>query len=292
MAFVMPLKRARIESSPSPPASSEAMDRRVSEQKALSTYVKINVGGFVFRTSTSVLAREPSRLYDLAKTNFSGLPTDSDGNPFIDRDPCNFRHILNYLRGYQVPQLAEDLIFLADDAEYFGLEQLLRLIGIRQTSHWSFLPGPGISSNGRELTSTSVTALCGTDYFSTGSHSITFKIEKCEMIGVGLVTRDFTPSQSSTLARSSCCCYFNTGEVLNFINDQFTASENRFKDGDSVTVSADFETDDVRVGFTKAGCAACSFNLKAPVPELRFAVFLHGASVVQIVSAAHSLDQR
>ena len=259
-----------------------------------SGYVSLNVGGVVFLTAISTLTSEPSKLADMVKSKFAGLALDAQLRPFIDRDPENFRHILNYLRGYELPLSPEEVIFLAEDAEYFGLKNLLTVCGVGHGPRWSFVPGPGVSENGSEFSSSSIVGPCGADFFCSGTHSITFRIEKCDVVGLGLITRAYRPRQQLVFEQRNSLCYLSTGDLTNFINGAAdTSCLVRFKEGDIVSILVEFgESSNARVTFAKAGFAGHTIDLPSPVPELRFATFLHGLSVVHIAASSSSHSQQ
>ena len=64
------------------------------------TYIKLDVGGMLFKTSVNTLCAERGSVL---AAMFSGsgfhVTLNDEGAYFIDRDGTHFRHILNYLRG-------------------------------------------------------------------------------------------------------------------------------------------------------------------------------------------------
>lgn len=73
------------------------------------TYVKLDVGGMLFKTSVSTLCVERDSVL---AAMFSGsgfdVSVNDEGAYFIDRDGTHFRHILNYLRGCFDPATLPD----------------------------------------------------------------------------------------------------------------------------------------------------------------------------------------
>ncbi|KAI9266630.1 hypothetical protein BDA99DRAFT_506219 [Phascolomyces articulosus] len=94
--------------------------------------VKLNVGGTIFETSLSTLRREEASLL---ATMFSGrhqLDPEDDGSYFIDRDPKQFRLVLNYLRDLRVPpSIGQDQSIrheLLQEAKYYRIDSLVELL--------------------------------------------------------------------------------------------------------------------------------------------------------------------
>lgn len=90
--------------------------------------ITLNVGGKRFDTSISTLNVEPGSI--LAK-----IPQCFPGRPeyFIDRNPCHFDVILDFLRNpifssNNLPTDREVLHQIYDEASYYGLPDLLRLV--------------------------------------------------------------------------------------------------------------------------------------------------------------------
>ncbi|AJF97821.1 BTB/POZ domain protein [Pandoravirus inopinatum] len=94
--------------------------------------VRLDVGGRRFKTYASTLRACPDGM--LARMLDSGFnaPETHDGCLFVDRDPQYFAHILAYLRcvagggtsSLSLPDNADALEAIADEADYFGLTSL------------------------------------------------------------------------------------------------------------------------------------------------------------------------
>ena len=109
--------------------------------------ISINVGGAIFTTSVATLTKYPesmlAAMFDPeserppATINIFGVPParkDGYGNFFIDGEPKPFEVILRFLRR---GKLCEDLggctlEQLEWEADYFGLDELLKIIGERK----------------------------------------------------------------------------------------------------------------------------------------------------------------
>eukprot|EP01089_Gocevia_fonbrunei_P001898 TRINITY_DN1182_c0_g1_i1.p1 TRINITY_DN1182_c0_g1~~TRINITY_DN1182_c0_g1_i1.p1 ORF type:complete len:146 (-),score=29.53 TRINITY_DN1182_c0_g1_i1:64-501(-) len=95
-------------------------------QSDKSAVVRLNVGGTIFLTSMDTLTADKNNnlLKILEK------PVYVEGAIFIDRDPTNFRHILNFLRS-GVLNIKPDLILsneLLVEADYYGIQGLKDLL--------------------------------------------------------------------------------------------------------------------------------------------------------------------
>lgn len=94
-------------------------------QSSSSQIVQINIGGQNFFTTQTTLAK-----CDL----FNGIFKYQTKDIFIDRDPTAFQWCLNYLRGYTLSFKSGPLmevhnqIQLLDDAKYYGIKSLERLV--------------------------------------------------------------------------------------------------------------------------------------------------------------------
>ena len=99
--------------------------------------ISLNVGGTIFATSVATLTQYPNSMLAAMFDPESERPParkDGQGNFFIDRDPVPFGVILNFLRS---ARLSKDLggctlERLEWEADYFGLEELLKIIRERR----------------------------------------------------------------------------------------------------------------------------------------------------------------
>ena len=81
--------------------------------------VHLNVGGCLFQTSKETL--ENTNTYFRALVEHSDL----DDVLFIDRDPCLFRYILNWLRGvHLLPDDKSSLQELLYEADFYCIEEM------------------------------------------------------------------------------------------------------------------------------------------------------------------------
>lgn len=94
-------------------------------------WVKLNVGGTVFYTTRTTLAKDPnSFLYRLVKDNSElNSHQDESGAYLIDRDPTYFSPILNYLRHGKLvinQGIAEEGVL--EEAEFYNVSELIKMI--------------------------------------------------------------------------------------------------------------------------------------------------------------------
>lgn len=78
-------------------------------------WVKLNVGGTIYRTTRSTLLKDPNSVLSAMFSGRHELEKDEDGAYSIDRDGELFRYVLNYLRN--------DELFCPDD-KFFRKELL------------------------------------------------------------------------------------------------------------------------------------------------------------------------
>jgi len=101
---------------------------------AVDALVSLNVGGQVFATSLETLRREPDSMLGAWFSGRHEIHKTPDGHAFIDRDPTQFRHILNFLRngarGIPKSVLVDDALRdeLLAEAEFYQLAGLVELV--------------------------------------------------------------------------------------------------------------------------------------------------------------------
>ena len=99
--------------------------------------ISLNVGGVIFTTTITTLTQYPnSMLAAMFDTESERPPArkDGQGNFFIDRDPEPFRVILSFLRSTRLSEVIVGCTLeqLEWEADFFGLEELLKIIRERQ----------------------------------------------------------------------------------------------------------------------------------------------------------------
>ncbi|KAG5474972.1 hypothetical protein CUR178_04422 [Leishmania enriettii] len=219
-----------------------ALEAKDAAAAPLDRVVVLNVGGTKITTLRSTLCSSPSLLAQWAENNFQEFPRDLQGYPFLDRDPENFVHILNYLRGYGLPNKADDLVVVAEDAELYQLESLKREIGLDPPSMWRFTPGPGIRDDGVEFSTSDILDLCGTEPLSTGlAHTIVFRVDKCELVSIGVVAFKEIQHDMQIRRQKNTVCYCNTGELVRYWSaDALYEQGVLYKSQDEITVRVEF----------------------------------------------------
>ena len=234
-------------------------------------FIKLNVGGSPYATSTSTLMEAPdSLLAQWVATDFHGLPRGPDGTVYINRDGKTFRHILNYLRGYHVKVPQEDVALLVEDAHYYRLDRLMVDLGLCSPPVWQFKDGPGVENrdeagrlsgsgavwtpashgglSGSQFNTTTMVGTCGTEFFTSGIHMATFRVEKCEIVAIGCVSQAAEGANGTHFKNTpGCSCYLNTGEIFgnynNLYHQQVVGAPHppRFREGDQITIHIEYD---------------------------------------------------
>lgn len=92
--------------------------------------VGLNVGGKIYRTSRSVLARYPDSFF--SQLLGSGVPSakDDQGNFIIDRDGEIFQHVLDFMASGELvlPEGFDEFALLEQEADFFLLDPLKEAI--------------------------------------------------------------------------------------------------------------------------------------------------------------------
>lgn len=92
--------------------------------------IELNIGGTIYLTIKSTLLSEPDSLFE-SILNQESKPIDSNNRLFIDRDGALFGYILDYLRNkneFVKPENKQDLIRLKNEASYFKIENLAKIL--------------------------------------------------------------------------------------------------------------------------------------------------------------------
>ncbi|KAF8817753.1 kelch repeat and K+ channel tetramerization domain containing protein, partial [Cardiosporidium cionae] len=94
--------------------------------------LNVNVGGVVFETTRQTITQQKGSLLDEIFSGRHSVSKDLNGNIFLDRDPHNFRVLLNYLRDPTCAPIPRD------DRESFEIYTEAKLLQVRLLPH-SFL---------------------------------------------------------------------------------------------------------------------------------------------------------
>ncbi|ESL10448.1 hypothetical protein TRSC58_01819 [Trypanosoma rangeli SC58] len=247
------------------------------------TRICVNVGGSCITTLASTLCAEPSLLSEWVDSGFAGLPRDPKGNPFVDRDPENFRHIVNYLRGYELPIATEKVVFLAEDAEFYRIERLRALID--PPARWRFVSGPGVSQDSMHFSTENILGICGREPLPARGKSVfILRVDKCELVSVGLIGTESPHENEPLQGQPHSIAYCNTGELVQCFGEEKTyVSGTGFKNHDVITVRVVFVPGPkAKIAFLCGTVKNYEVEWPVPTPPLRFAVSLHGTSAVTL----------
>lgn len=210
-------------------------------------------------------------------------PLDETGALFIDRDPSTFRHILNYLRGYQLlGVLNEDqLSMLRTDARYFRIGSLINELGDQTATNMvRFRPGPGVNPERNRFRVIYGIAMVGERFLITGRHSITFQVMNSDYVGIGLVSDSCVSTDQEFHKTPNCCVYYMTGVFYsNFPHHRKEDGLEALERGDYVSLMVDMNK---RVAeYTLKG--STKMISLGNARKLRFAVAMKLSSSVRIV---------
>ena len=110
---------------PPPPPTVEEVEATFATAtlSAATPTIQLNVGGTIFETTESTLARHPATFFGALARN-RGAAT----RLFVDRDPTHFRHVLNYLRSGVITAPADDdaKAELLLELEFYALHDFAR----------------------------------------------------------------------------------------------------------------------------------------------------------------------
>lgn len=255
----------------------------------LEQWVRLNVGGKIVHTRHATLTSQPSMLRDLALCDFDGVPRDVDGIPHFDRDPSSFLHLLNFLRGYHLDLSPEDAVMLLEDASYFRMPTLADHICSFHNRD-VFLPGPGVSSDGKQFSSVAFVGHCG-GFVSKGTHSVVFHLEKVlDGMGVGVATASGDTWDKEVLGRSGTVCYSHTGELMMHMNGRLTVTPGvKWIDGDFVKVEISFSLSCARVTFTK-GTKVVVHSVDVDPQPLRILAWVQTQGGCMVITETSAVD--
>ena len=92
----------------------------------MASYIGLNVGGKVYKTSTTTLTRDPNCFFALMLSGRIPSAKDDQDNYLIDRDGEVFLDVLNYLRCDKLvlPEGFNELRLIECEADFFMLPSL------------------------------------------------------------------------------------------------------------------------------------------------------------------------
>lgn len=135
-------------------AKMEAVESNSSQNPplaSLASWVRLNVGGTIFATTRSTLAKDPhSFLYRVCRSD-DDLESNKDdtGAYLIDRDPSYFGPILNYLRHGKLvldKNVSEEGVL--EEAEFYNITGLISLLKERIRHRRGSYPSNGDGEEG------------------------------------------------------------------------------------------------------------------------------------------------
>merc|ERR1712117_995153 len=99
--------------------------------------ITLNVGGTLFTTTVATLTKYPDSMLAAMFNPESERPPagkDDNDNFFIDGEPGPFKYILRFLRRGKLSEVIDGCTLeqLKWEADYFGLQELLDIIGKRK----------------------------------------------------------------------------------------------------------------------------------------------------------------
>eukprot|EP00759_Apiculatamorpha_spiralis_P013376 PhF_6_TR20016/c0_g1_i2/m.29235 len=255
---------------------------RTATTNSTNNFLHLNVGGQHYITTQSTLCQEPgSLLATMFADPAANLPTDSNGNYFLDRDGKSFRHILNYLRGYTLCVKPEELHLLSSDVEYYGLERMKPLLGIGVPEDWRFSDGPGVSADRLRFRSAFVVSLLGDDWVHQGVVQQSFRVERAEYVGIGVVSKHCTDQGQEFHKTPQCAVYYMSGVLYhNYPTHTKLETTEPYSDGDIITVVLDMT---LRELTWKRNDHTITTIAVEGATEQRLAVVIKRNSVVHIV---------
>ena len=113
-------------------AASQSPPPTTSNPRTVSEIINLNVGGTKFSTSRQTLTQIPDTFFTGLLSGRIMTFKDDTGAIFIDRDPQQFRVILNYLRNrsLSLEEPSVNLKELKHEAEFYGLAPLVRKLAL------------------------------------------------------------------------------------------------------------------------------------------------------------------
>lgn len=205
--------------------------------------VTLNVGGSFISALCSTLLSSPSYFIQWINNKFEDFDKDDKGQPFIDRDPIVFTHILNFFRGYGLPDDTNVYPFLAEDAKFYGVELLMKALCCRSLDHqWKFLRGPGVGPEGKEFSTVNILGVCGTEPLSVPKedHYICFHLERVGTVEVGVIAAENFKENLMLTGQDQAIGYRSTGELLYKLGSDVQYDSSLLMSADKVTIRVQF----------------------------------------------------
>jgi len=189
----------------------------------MTSKVVLDVGGTAFTTSKITLLRFPSTFFFALVS--CGLPAQSDGTYFIDRNPKHFDIILDFLRDGELPPVVSTLtqtecLALHKEMKFYQLPCEIKVNNWWSLDHtsnklsvnWSLVTKP-------QATSSDWSGTFGRTAVTT--HAVFRLIEKKRgHIMIGLAPRKAISPHKTNWASCGYCVHVNTGRVYSAHKDE------------------------------------------------------------------------
>lgn len=104
----------------------------MASEDSFPSILNLNVGGFVYTTTLNTITRDPNSMLGRMFSGRQKIAKDSKGNYFIDRDGSLFRHVLNFLRTWELclPQPFDEFEQLRAEANFYQVGDLIKALQI------------------------------------------------------------------------------------------------------------------------------------------------------------------
>ena len=106
----------------------------MASRRSFPSILNLNVGGIVYTTTLRTIARDPNSLLGRMFSGTHEVARDSKGNYFVDRDGSLFRHVLNFLRTWELclPQPFDEFEQLSAEADFYQVGDLIKALQTRR----------------------------------------------------------------------------------------------------------------------------------------------------------------
>jgi hypothetical protein len=256
--------------------------------------VKLNVGGTRYDVpATTLLSQDEGTFFHLLlKGDGATVERDEDGAVLIDRDGDAFRHVLQYLRGYdRFPSFsAEDLAILLDDIEYYAIPKMRPLVeDAPDERSLLFQAGPGVNPEGTRLRAVYAVSPIGDRFIVAGRHQISFDILAAEYLGFGVISDQCFLMDQEYHRTTNCIVYYVTGVFYsNCPTHRKEDGLSKLEPGQRVTLLLDM--DDKTIEFFVNG-KSVKIQSVATAARLRFAVTMKRETAVRIVEQRELVEE-
>ena len=105
----------------------------MASRRSFPPILNLNVGRIVYTTTLKTITRDPKSLLGRMFSGTQEVACDSKGNYFVDRDGSLFRHVLNFLRTWELclPQPFDEFEQLSAEADFYQIGDLIKALQTR-----------------------------------------------------------------------------------------------------------------------------------------------------------------